>query len=174
MAHKVWDGRHLTREQIESFLKEAKTARFCSHNDDGTIHAAPVWFKYEDGKIVILTPEHSCKARNAKRNKNVTILIDMEEPTRGVLIYGTAEARALDNEFELEPAAVSMGEKYVSKDEAKRLAFYFFPRLTNLVKITVKPERIASFDYTKDEVERARYMKRIGMGSSEHTAPKTP
>jgi len=174
LAHKVWDGRHLTREQIESFLKEAKTARFCSHNDDGTIHAAPVWFKYEGGKIVILTPAHSCKARNVKHNKNVSILIDVEEPTRGVLIYGTAEARTLENEFELEPAAVSMSEKYVSKEEAKRLALYFFPKLTTWVKITVKPERIASFDYTKDEVEEARYMKRIGMSPSESTEPQNP
>ena len=43
----------------------------------------------------------------------------------------------------------------------------FFPKPTSWVKITVKPERIASFDYTKDEAEEARYMKRIGMGSSE-------
>ena len=170
MAHKVWDGRHLTREQIESFLKEAKIARFCSLNDDGTIHAAPVWFKYEDGKIVILTPAHSCKARNVKHNKNVSILIDVEEPTRGILIYGIAEERALDNELELEPAAVSMCEKYVSKEEAKRLAFYFFPKPTSWVKITVKPKRMVSFDYTKDEAQRAHYMKRIGMGSSEKEA----
>jgi len=168
LAHKVWDGRYLTREEIEFFLKEAKIARFCSLNDDGTIHAAPVWFKYENEKIVVLTPERSCKARNVKRNKNVTILIDVVEPTRGVLIYGKAEAQALDNEFELEPTAISMCEKYMSKEEAKRLAFYFFPKLTNWMKITVKPERIASFDYTKDEVENARYMKRIGMVSSKY------
>jgi len=155
LAHKVWDGRYLTRGEIESFLKEAKIARFCSLNDDGTIHAAPVWFKCENGNIVILTPDHSCKARNVKRNKNVTILIDVEEPTRGVLIYGTAEARALDNEFELEPTAISMCEKYMSKEEAKRLAFYFIPKTANWVKITVTPKRIASFDYTKDEAQRA-------------------
>jgi len=94
----------------------------------------------------------------------------METPTRGVLIYGTAELRALNNEFELEPTVISMCEKYVSKEEAKRLAFYFFPKLTNWVKITVKPERTTSFDYTKDEAQRARYMKRIGMGSSEKEA----
>jgi len=169
LAHRVWGGRHLTREQIASFLKEAKIARFCSLNDDGTIHAAPVWFKYENGEIAILTPDHSCKARNVKRNKNVTILIDVEEPTRGVLIYGTAEARVLDNEYI--PTAISICEKYMSKEEAKRRAIYFFPKLTDWVKITVTPERIASFDYTKDEVERARYMKRIGMGSSEYAAP---
>jgi general stress protein 26 len=103
LAHKVWGGRHLTREEIESFLKEAKIARFCSHNNDETIHAAPVWFKYENGIIVILTPDHSLKARNVKRNKDVSILIDVEKPPRGVLIYGKAE---LDNEFDLKPTAI--------------------------------------------------------------------
>jgi general stress protein 26 len=167
LAHKVWDGRYLTREQIESFLKEAKTARFCSHNDDGTIHAAPVWFKYEDGKIVILTPAHSYKARNVRRNKNVTVLVDTGTPTRGVLMYGTAEARALDNELELEPEAISMCEKYWTKEKAKRLALYGFPKQTSWMKITVTPKHIVSFDYEKDEVQEARYMKRIGMSPSE-------
>ena len=38
----VLGGRYLAKEEIESFLKEAKIARFCSLNNDGTIHAAPV------------------------------------------------------------------------------------------------------------------------------------
>jgi len=147
LAHKVWGGRHLTREETESLLKEARVARFCSLNDDGTIHAAPVWFKYENGKIVILTPDCSNKAGNVKRNKKVTILIDVGGPSRGVLIYGKAELEKLDNEIKLKPTAVSMCEKYMSKEEAKDKAFYFFPMATNWAKITVKPERIASFWY---------------------------
>ena len=103
MAHKVWGGRHLTSEEIEFFLKEAKIARFCSHNNDKTIHSVPVWFKYENGIIIILTPDHSYKARNVKRNKIVSIPIDVEKPPRGILIYGKAE---LDNEFDLKPTAI--------------------------------------------------------------------
>jgi general stress protein 26 len=144
LAHKVWGGRHLTREEIEFFLKEVRTARFCSHNNDETIHAAPVWFKYENGKIVILTPQHSCKARNVKRNKNVSILIDVEKPPRGVLIYGKAE---LDNEFDLKPTAIWLCEKYMSKEKAKDQWRSACPPATNWLKITVKPERMASFDY---------------------------
>jgi len=148
LAHKVWGGRHLTEEEKESLLKEAKTARFCSLNDDGTIHAAPVWFKYEQGKIVILTPDCSTKAGNVKHNKNVTVLIDMGVPTsRGVLIYGEAMLEKLDDEIKLKPTAVSMCEKYMSKEEAEDKAFYYFPKATNWAKITVKPERIASFWY---------------------------
>jgi general stress protein 26 len=104
-----------------------------------------IWTKYENGKIVIVTPDRSRKARNVKRNKNVTTLIDVQgPPTRGVLIYGAAE---LDNEFELKPTAVSLCEKYMSKEEAKEQWMRHVPKATNWVKITVKPERVASFDF---------------------------
>lgn len=145
MAFEVWGGRHLTREEIVSFLKEVKIARFCSHNDDETIHAAPVWFKYENEKIVILTPEDSRKVRNVKQNKSVSILIDVEEPPRGVLIYGKAE---LDNEFDLKPTAIWMCEKYMSKEKAKNQWRSTWPTSTNWSKITIKPERMASFTYS--------------------------
>ncbi|MCW3997732.1 MAG: pyridoxamine 5'-phosphate oxidase family protein [Candidatus Bathyarchaeota archaeon] len=145
MAHKVWGGRHLTEEEIEFFLKEVNTARFCSHNNDETIHAAPVWFKYENGKIVILSPEHSRKSRNVKQNKNVSILIDVEKPPRGVLIYGKAE---LNSEFDLESTAMWLCEKYMLKEKAKDHWRSVTPPTTNWLKITVKPERMASFDYS--------------------------
>jgi general stress protein 26 len=62
-------GRASSREETEAFLEETKIARFCSLNDDGTIHAAPVRFKYENKTLMILTPDQSRKARNVKRNK---------------------------------------------------------------------------------------------------------
>ena len=49
-------------------MKEAQIARFCSINKD-EIHAAPVWYKYESGQIIVMTPEASSKVRNVKRNK---------------------------------------------------------------------------------------------------------
>lgn len=145
MAHRVWGGRHLAIEEIESFLKEARTARFCSHNSDGTIHAAPVWFRYENRKIVVLTPEHSRKAGNVKRNRNVSILIDVEKPPRGVLIYGEAE---LEDDFDLEATAISMCEKYMSKEKAREQWRIACPPVADWLKISVKPERMASFDYS--------------------------
>jgi nitroimidazol reductase NimA-like FMN-containing flavoprotein (pyridoxamine 5'-phosphate oxidase superfamily) len=54
---------HLTSEEIESLLKRALVARFCSLNANGTIHAVPVWYRYLEGKIVVATPVASRKAR---------------------------------------------------------------------------------------------------------------
>jgi general stress protein 26 len=138
----VFGGRHLTRDETESLLKEAKIARFCSLNEDGTIHAAPVWFKYENGKIITITPDNSVKAKNVKHNKNVTVLIDTERPVRTALIIGTAEITHKD----ILPATISICEKYMPKEEAKRNAEALLPK-TKWAKITVKPTRITSFDY---------------------------
>ena len=137
----IWGGRYLEREEIESLLRDAKIARFCCHNDDGTIHATPVWYKYENEEILISTPDRSRKAKNVKRNKNVTILIDTEsEPVRGVMVYGEAE---LDYNDVL-PMITSICEKYLPKDKAKSFSEEMFRNGVNLL-IKVKPKNIASF-----------------------------
>lgn len=145
---------HMTEEEKESLLKEAQIARFCSINKDGTIHAAPVWYKYENGQIVIVTPEASRKVRNVKRNKNVTVLVDIEgPPVRGVLIYGKAEVVHPGTPEGYMLAAVSVFERYMSRDEAERYAAGLL-KVTKGVKIVVTPERVASFDTGKDETLR--------------------
>jgi len=141
----------LTDEEIESFLKQAKVARFCSLNEDGTIHAVPVWYRYEDGRIMVATPAASRKARNVRRNRNVTLLIDVSEGgvwPKGVIICGKAESRRMPDLLVGE--AVSLCEKYMPRDRAEGYARGLL-NLTRWVKIVVKPERISSFDYTRDE-----------------------
>ena len=67
---------------MESFLKDARLARLCSFNKDGTVHAAPVWFVYENGRITMGAPARSRKARNIRRNGSVTVLVDIEGPPK--------------------------------------------------------------------------------------------
>jgi nitroimidazol reductase NimA-like FMN-containing flavoprotein (pyridoxamine 5'-phosphate oxidase superfamily) len=142
---------HMTEEEVESLLKEAKYARFCSHNKDGTIHATPAWFWYENNQIIIMTPEASRKARNVRRDNRVTILVDISggeaEWSRGVTIYGKAEPKPQSNPT---ADAISWAEKYMPREKAEHYVKAMC-KLTSLVKITVKPERLASFDYSKDE-----------------------
>lgn len=144
MAFKVWGGRHLTVSEQEVILEETKIARFCCLNDDGTIHATPVWFKYEDRTIVIITPDDSQKARNVKHNNNVTLLIDIDDPPQGVLIYGTAQP---ENAFDLESTAIAICEKYMSKEDAQHQWRSVCPPTTNWLKITVTSKYMTSFIY---------------------------
>jgi nitroimidazol reductase NimA-like FMN-containing flavoprotein (pyridoxamine 5'-phosphate oxidase superfamily) len=135
-------GRRLEKAEIEPLLQEARIARFCCHNEDGTIHATPVWFKYMNGKIVVLTPDRSRKARNIKHNKNVTILIDVVKPARGVMIYGTAELDYGD----ILPTAITICEKYMSQVRAKSFAEDLAENVMDLI-VTVKPERMVTFHF---------------------------
>ena len=41
--------------EVAAFLLEMPIARLGTHNQDGTIHMAPVWFLYESGEILIGT-----------------------------------------------------------------------------------------------------------------------
>ena len=138
---------HLTDKEIDDFLKKAPTARICSINEEGTIHAVPVWFKYENRQFIIWTPEKSRKIRNIVRNNNVTLSIDEGSPsTRGVIVYGKAEV----DYREWNTEAINKLEKYMSREEAEK-AWQIMNEWAKWVKIIVSPERIASFDYDKDD-----------------------
>jgi nitroimidazol reductase NimA-like FMN-containing flavoprotein (pyridoxamine 5'-phosphate oxidase superfamily) len=142
---------HLTDEEIESLLKKAIVARFCSLNADGTIHTVPVWYSYLEGKIVVATPIASRKAKNVRRNGNVTLLIDESETRgiwpKGVVVYGEAKMDATDLEVE---EFTRLCEKYIPDGKAESYARGLLS-LTRWVRIVVTPKRMASFDYTKDQ-----------------------
>jgi nitroimidazol reductase NimA-like FMN-containing flavoprotein (pyridoxamine 5'-phosphate oxidase superfamily) len=99
---------------------------------------------YKNRQFVIITPDQSRKAENVKRNNKVTILVDTEEPPRGVIIYGTAKS---ETNFELERTVISLCEKYMSKDKAREQWQSVCPPDTKWLKIIVIPSHMASFTY---------------------------
>ena len=137
-------GRRLEKDELESVLEESRIARICCHNEDGTIHATPVWYKYMDGNIVFVTVDRSIKGRNLKRNKNVTVLIDVREPSpKGVMIYGTAELEYGDTY----PITLTICEKYLEKEKAKSFAKMMVSETGIDLMVTVKPERMVTFHF---------------------------
>jgi len=142
----------LTKKEIEDYLSSAKIIRICTHNKDGTIHAVPVWFNYKNGYFIIVTPEKSLKIRNLMRDNRLTLLLDREQsPSKGVIIYGTAEVKLVKREETTEQREVL--EKYMSKEEAEKTSAGF-RALTDWAELTVTPERMVSFDFAKDEKHR--------------------
>jgi general stress protein 26 len=140
----------LTKEEMEAFFQEARIARFCSINKNGTIHAVPVWFNYVDGKFLIGTPARGKRVRNIKRNNNVTLLIDVEgPPTRGVIIYGEAEI----NNDNMKDKALEIFKRYMPYEEAVVYQRGLF-KLTSWIGVYVTPKEITSFDYGKDTTYR--------------------
>jgi nitroimidazol reductase NimA-like FMN-containing flavoprotein (pyridoxamine 5'-phosphate oxidase superfamily) len=134
-----------TPNELVAFLNEAPVARLCSMNPDGTIHIAAVYFKYDNGDLLIGTQEVTHKVRNIKHNPNVTVLIDNQAPPwKGVLIYGEAE---LDYE-DVVAKRISIFERYMPAENARKLAADLANSYTPVV-IRVKPKRMTSYDYSK-------------------------
>jgi len=136
----------LTDAELATFLREAPIARLGSLNPDGTIHIAALWFGYDDGDIVFGTQEATNKVRNIKRDPAVTVLVDVDEPyLKGVLIYGHAQ---LDYE-DVIAKRVSIFEKYMPGEDALQFATAMAGRFAPVI-IRVKPNRVTSWDYSKE------------------------
>jgi PPOX class probable F420-dependent enzyme len=80
------------RDTPETFLREANIAILSTVGPGGGPHAAPIWFDYEDGEIVMITGARSQKARNIERNPEVALTVDHRSPPYyAVMVQGTAE-----------------------------------------------------------------------------------
>ncbi|MFW9976378.1 MAG: pyridoxamine 5'-phosphate oxidase family protein [Candidatus Thorarchaeota archaeon] len=136
----------LSPDEVLEFLNHVTVARACTHNKDGSIHAAPVWFYYEGGKLIFGTPNKSVKAKNLRRDNRITILVDDEgPPTRGVLIYGEAELTTEN----IEETALKVFNRRMDSQRAIEYREGLF-KLANWVTVVVTPKKIASYDYMKD------------------------
>ncbi|OGN93572.1 MAG: hypothetical protein A2Z71_10725 [Chloroflexi bacterium RBG_13_50_21] len=135
----------LTDKELLAFFEQEQFARLGTLNADGTIHIAPIFFKYDHGQLIMASQCPSRKVRNIKCNPNVTVLIDNTQvPFKGALIYGKAE-------LEYEDAVnkrVEIFTRRLPEEDARTYA----TRLSNkwqCVIIRITPIRIASFDYSK-------------------------
>ncbi len=139
---------YMNEEEVISLFDEAIFARLATTNVDGTIHIAPVYFKYEDGQILIGTQDPSRKIRNIKRNNNVSVLIDVTDvPFRGALVYGTAE---LDYE-DIIPKRIAIFQRRPwepSREDAEEYARKLTDKWKGVI-VRVTPERVVTFDYSK-------------------------
>jgi PPOX class probable F420-dependent enzyme len=136
----------LSPDEVLEFLNHVTVARVCTHNKNGSIHAAPVWFYYEGGKIIFGTPDESVKANNIRRDNHVTVLVDDEgPPTRGVIIYGEAEI----SDEDMDEIALKVFNRRMDNQRALEYREGLF-KLTKWVAVIITPKQIASYDYVKD------------------------
>jgi len=133
-------------QEMESFLKRPLLARFCSLNANGSIHATPIYYLYQDGEFLFGTQVAARKIQNIRRDKHVTVLIDTDEPVlQSVLVYGPAE---LDFEDLLEKR-VRILERYYQDPAHARTFAETLTKAWETVIIHVKPTKLVTVDYSK-------------------------
>ena len=126
---------------VKEFLKEANVAVLATVDVKGRPHAAPVWYLYEEGDLIVSTGRGSQKHRNTERNPNVTLVVDRRSlPYFAAMVSGRAEiGPPLSDAKRLELAARylgdEMGRAYVASTEAG-----------NSVTIRLRPEKMIEFN----------------------------
>lgn len=132
--------------EIETFLARPLLARLCTHNKDGTIHVAPIYYLFQDGEFLFGTQVLSRRVRNIQNNNQVTVLIDACEPElQAVMAYGKAE---LDFEDVVTKRVQILDRYYESPQDARKFAEKL-ARSWETVIIHLHPTRIVTFDYSK-------------------------
>ena len=134
-----------TEEELVEFLKKPLIGKICSHNGDGTIHIAPMLFKYDNGTIIFGTQDVTKKVHNIRHNTRVTVLVDtVDQPPQGVMMYGTA---TLEYDDVVEKRA-DIFSNYMPPEQAKQFATALAQKW-NPVVIRFTPDRFVSYDYSK-------------------------
>jgi len=83
----------MTPEEIHEFLSNGHTLQVATIGIDGFSHLAPMWYRFEEGKIVFRSFTKSQKIVNLIRNPKITVLVEdgrSYDKLRGVMIRGTA------------------------------------------------------------------------------------
>ncbi len=102
----------------ESFLSEPRTAVLATTGRDGSAHAVPVWFRYQDGAFRIITDRGSQKHRNIERTGRATLCVDERD---GSFRYVSAEGPVRVAETVTADERLALHTHYRGRDRAEQV-----------------------------------------------------
>jgi PPOX class probable F420-dependent enzyme len=124
----------------EALLREANVAVLATVDGRGRPHAAPIWYLYEDGEIIMSTGRGSQKHKNVERNPDVTLVVERRTlPYFAVMVHGRVEAgERLSDEQRLRMAVRYLGEErgraYVERTQGE-----------DSVSLRLRPRRVVEY-----------------------------
>ena len=136
----------MTREEMDSFLKEPWLTFVSTLTPEGYPHVTPIW-SYYDGKYFYMTlVDGNPKTRSLALNNNVALAINNDVlPYKAVIVHGTVEMIREG----IEPIVRKIVEKYVGDEQADAIIEYAFGETQVIAKVT--PWRIYTWDQSKVE-----------------------
>ncbi len=133
-------------EDVEPFVSAPRIAVLSYTKKDGSPAQVPIWYRYEDGRFLMLTGRTSDKARALAREKRACLTIqDDMPPYRAVIVDGSVTLEAAPSEGGLNTwLAMHYFGKIGGKEYEKMSAES--NREHGLVTVILDPTRVRGFD----------------------------
>jgi PPOX class probable F420-dependent enzyme len=124
--------------RAQSFLAGKHFAKLATLMKDGRPQLTPIWYMYEDGKLIVNTSKDRVKYHNIKRDPRISLLIDDGYPH--ISIFGKARiATERDANKDIESLAI----RYTGEKEGRRAARERYWKQKR-VSIEILPDRVVS------------------------------
>lgn len=144
----------MTREEVETFLAQARTGVLSTIARDGGPHSAGMWYVAQPDAIRMWTYAKSQKAVNLRRNPRAALLVEEGvgyAELRGVLVRGSAEL--LESYDDIRAIGLRLYELYTQPStgippEGAVLA-EIERQATKRVGILLPRAEVASWDHSK-------------------------
>jgi nitroimidazol reductase NimA-like FMN-containing flavoprotein (pyridoxamine 5'-phosphate oxidase superfamily) len=111
---------------------------------DGAPHAVPTWYEYKGGKVTFHTDQTAFKYKCLEHDPRITFVVDTKKaPYKCVILKGTAtiEIKKHDDVRGLRMSIAYLGHK-------NGMAYHKTVEGQAVAVVTLKPERIISWDYS--------------------------
>ena len=132
----------LTSQEIDAYLAGPHVAHFASIRADGTPHISPVWYRWEDGKVTVVSADAAVKTRNVRQNPKVALSVATDEwPYQYVILEGDATVHN-DN---LKDAVRSVFSRYEGEERGQQEADELTEGDQQLVAIEIAVNRVLSW-----------------------------
>jgi PPOX class probable F420-dependent enzyme len=83
--------KRLSKPQWERFIRGRRVGVLATIGEGGVPVLTPIWYVYEDGRVLMRTAENAAKTQNIRRDPRVSFCVQDERPPyASVTLYGRA------------------------------------------------------------------------------------
>ncbi len=136
----------MKKKQVDQFLTQPHIAVVAVTGPDGAPHAVPTWYEYKGGKVSFHTETTAFKYKCLQHDPRITLVVDTKKsPYQCVILKGkaTVEVKKEDDARGLRMSIAYLGRK-------NGVAYHNTVKGAEVAVVTLKPERIVSWDYSKE------------------------
>ena len=102
-------------DDLRSFLGERRYAVLATHDPDGGVRLAPIWYLFEDDRFYFATPSGSRKVKNVERNASASVVVDAREPGRERWVSASGPVEIL-RDGEAQALNARIWQRYLAPD----------------------------------------------------------